>query len=129
MADRGAVSTASSKGLMLKHSQRLSASRPISTLHIHRCTSPAAVPLQILRKLQCRRLTPSSRKMGSGLLCARWLKTWSLLLLLPARLQEMTRVCYASDSSPCSRMAPSSSDSSFRRMNFPSFVNGTDFIS
>lgn len=49
--------------------------------------------------------------------------------LLPHRLQEVTGAAYASDSSPPSCMVPSSSDKSFRSMNFPSFVNGTDFMS
>lgn len=110
--------------------------RHTSTLHI---TNAKCLEGTVLLCFCCKsRGTPktpllSSRKgqLASGV--RRWLKTrdscqTTLLLLLPHRLQEVTGAAYASDSSPpC--MVPSSSDMSFRSINFPSFVNGTDFIS
>lgn len=73
------------------------------------------------------------QERAAGLRCAQVteeiLAKRLLLLQLPHRLQEVTGAAYASDSSPPSCMVPSSSDISFRSMNFPSFVNGTDFIS
>lgn len=89
---------------------------------------PEATPLQSAAMLAGagRQKVASVRR----LLKTKVLQNDSLLFLLPHKLQETRRgFFYASDSSPSSCVVPSSADWSFRSMNFPSFVNGTDFIS
>lgn len=128
----------SSTGLLLKHRSGLSA--PQTQLHpthsqMQNASRAQSCCAATVKPEGCPAKAPvlSSRKgqLASGV--RRWLKRFlqndSLLLQLPHRLQEVTGAAYASDSSPPSCMVPSSSDISFRSMNFPSFVNGTDFIS
>lgn len=101
------------------HSQMQNASRAQS------CCASTVNP----EGLRCTDTTAPAGKGSWPQVCAGDWKPEILANLLPHRLKEVTGAAYASDSSPPSCMVPSSSDRSFRSMNFPSFVNGTDFIS
>lgn len=140
VADSCALLPTSSTGLPPKHRSGLSALQPqLCPTHSQmqkasRAQSCCAATANA-EGLRCKVAGALHQERAAGLRCAqvtenqRFLQNDSLLLLAPHRLQEVTGAAYASDSSPPSCMVPSSSDTSFRSMNFPSFVNGTDFIS
>lgn len=122
-----------SKGLTPKHSQRLSLSQTHQYPNIHKHRKPlrpcpAVVPLQMEEMPLQGEPMCSARLWIWPPVCAGDRKPEICCKMMPSCSCTACRF-YASDSSPSSCTVPSSSDWSFSSTNFPSLVNGTDFIS